>query len=143
MRPVWTKNLCLAVLALLCIWVYDSKGSLEAQDAEPVLRTTLIAASTSDRQDFQPPAADVRPAEETDQTDAPAGADDGWFAGLATVGITGWLDTKGFSGINWLTIAVCLLRPVAWRLEFRDANGRRIGVEESYLWRLPEEDTKD
>jgi len=49
-----------------------------------------------------------------------------------------WIEVIiGLTGTDWADPEV---RPVAWRLEFRDASGQPIGFEESFLWRLPEED---
>ena len=48
-----------------------------------------------------------------------------------------WIEVIiGLTGTDWEDPEA---RPVAWRLEFRDATGQPIGFEESFLWRLPEE----
>ena len=43
----------------------------------------------------------------------------------------------GLTGTDW---ADPKAKPVAWRLEFRNATGQPIGFEESFLWRLPEDE---
>jgi hypothetical protein len=48
-----------------------------------------------------------------------------------------WIEVIiGLTGTDWEDPEA---RPVAWRLEYRDASGQPIGFEESFLWRLPEE----
>jgi len=48
-----------------------------------------------------------------------------------------WIEVIiGLTGTDWKDPEA---KPVAWRLEFRDATGQPIGAEESFLWRLPEE----
>jgi len=43
----------------------------------------------------------------------------------------------GLTGTDWMNPET---RPVAWRLEFRDATGQPIGFKESFLWRLPKDE---
>lgn len=49
-----------------------------------------------------------------------------------------WIEVIiGLTGTDWEDPEA---KPVAWRLEFRDASGQPIGFEESFLWRLPEKE---